>query len=138
MNLEDYRVLVEGIKDYAVFLLNPKGLITTWNPGAKQITGYEAGEIRGCHFSRLYPSDDATCIKAGRILEMAVEEYRYEERDWQVRRDGSLFWANLVLIPVMGSTGELYGFAVVIRDVTNRNTTLIFPAQEILSRHGLI
>jgi diguanylate cyclase (GGDEF)-like protein/PAS domain S-box-containing protein len=120
MNLEDYCVLVEGIKDYAVFLLNPEGFVMTWNQGAKQITGYEAGEIIGCQFSRLYPSDNATRLKAHRILEMAVEENRYEERDWQVRRDGSLFWANLVLTPVTGSDGGLNGFAVITRDLTNR------------------
>lgn len=115
---ERFRLIVEGIRDYAIFLLDPEGNVLTWNSGAALIKGYTASEIIGQHFSRFYPADDAA--RAARELEIARTEGRYEEEGWRVRKDGSRFWANVVLTVLRSPNGELLGYAKVTRDLTER------------------
>src|SRR5919202_6557602 len=94
---EIYRLLVEGVKDYAILMLDPTGQIVSWNAGAERITGYRAEEIIGQHFSRFYPAEEVARGKPGRELEVATEQGRDEEEGWRVRKDGSAFWANVVV-----------------------------------------
>ena len=111
-----YRLLVENIRDYAVFLLDASGNIVTWNPGAERIKGYTASEIIGKHFSVFYPEEDRAAGKPSRALQTAADEGRWEEHGWRVRKDGSRFWANVVLSPLHDADGNLTGFAKVTRD----------------------
>lgn len=115
---ERFRLLVEGVQDYAIYLLDPKGRITTWNAGAERFKGYKAVEIIGQHFSRFYTEEDIARRHPWTELEVATREGRYEEEGWRVRKDGSRFWANVVITALRTDKGELYGFAKVTRDVT--------------------
>ena len=117
---ERFRLLVQGVKDYAIFMLDPAGYVASWNEGAQRIKGYEAAEIIGRHFSTFYPAEDVADGKPARELEIAVGEGKYEEEGWRVRKDGSLFWANVLITAVRGSDGRLVGFAKVTRDLTER------------------
>ena len=117
---ETFRLLVESVKDYAIFMLDPAGHVLTWNRGAERIKGYSASEILGQHFSRFYPTEDAQSGKCDRELEIAARDGRFEEEGWRVRKDGSKFWANVVITAVRGSDGKLLGFAKVTRDLTER------------------
>lgn len=117
---ERFRLLVESVKDYAIFILDRKGLVSTWNTGAARIKGYSADEIIGTHFSRFYPDDAVSAGKCDRDLEIAAATGRTESEGWRVRKDGSRFWANAVLTCLRDATGEVIGFAKVTRDLTER------------------
>jgi PAS domain S-box-containing protein len=115
-----HRLLVENVRDYAIFALDPTGHVMTWNPGAQRFKGYLAGEIIGKHFSIFYPPDDLAANKPGRELEIAVREGRLEDEGWRLRKDGSRFWANVVITALRDDTGALVGFAKITRDLTER------------------
>jgi PAS domain S-box-containing protein len=115
-----FRLLVDAVKDYAIFLLDPTGRVATWNPGAKRINGYEASEIIGQHFSRFYPEEDVRAGKCERELEIATRDGQFEEEGWRVRKDGTTFWANVLIAAVHNGAGELIGFTKVTRDLTER------------------
>jgi len=117
---EQFRLLVEGVKDYGIFLLDPEGNVATWNAGAEQAKGYRAEEIIGQHFSRFYTPEDIAARHPQQELEIAAREGRYEEEGWRVRKDGSRFWANVVITALFDQEGELKGFGKVTRDVTER------------------
>ncbi|BDB27640.1 PAS domain-containing hybrid sensor histidine kinase/response regulator [Cupriavidus sp. P-10] len=117
---ETLRLLVEGVKDYAVFMLDPAGNIVSWNSGASYIKGYRRDEILGRHFSVFYPPDDVAAGKPARLLEQARRGGRVEDEGWRVRKDGSLFWANVTLTAVYDESRALRGFAKVTRDMSER------------------
>jgi PAS domain S-box-containing protein len=114
------RSLVEGVRDYAIYLLDREGYITTWNPGAERIKQYTADEIVGMHFSRFFTPEDTERGRPAELLRLAAARGRIEEEGWRVRKDGSRFWANVILTAIRDSTGELTGFAKVTRDYTDR------------------
>jgi PAS domain S-box-containing protein len=116
---ERYRVLVSGVVDYAIFMLDPNGMVTNWNAGAERIKGYRASEIVGQHFSRFYTEEDRARGEPQRALEVAAREGKYEAEALRVRKDGSRFWANVV-IDALREDGRLIGFAKITRDVTER------------------
>ena len=116
---EDY-LLVQSIKDYAIFMLNPNGIISTWNQGAKQIKGYSADEIIGKHFSIFYTEEDLLNKKPEMELEVALSEGKYEEEGWRKRKDGSTFWANVLITSVYDEGGKHIGFSKITRDLTDR------------------
>jgi PAS domain S-box-containing protein len=117
---EQFRLLVDSVKDYAIFMLSPAGVIQSWNSGAQLIKGYSAADIIGRHFSLFYRPDDIEAGLPERELKTALAVGRVEEEGWRVRKDGSVFWANVVLSPVHSAEGELRGFAKVTRDMTER------------------
>jgi len=117
---ERFRLLVEGVKDYAIFMLDPHGYITTWNEGAKRIKGYEAEEIVGEHFSIFYTDEDVERAHPEEELRVAEAEGSYEEEGIRVRKDGSTFWANVLITALRDEEGDLKGFAKVTRDITAR------------------
>jgi PAS domain S-box-containing protein len=118
--LEKYRLLVESVEDYAIFLLDTEGYIQTWNKGARKTKGYTPDEIIGKHFSIFYLPEDIEAKKPERELVLARQLGRVEDEDWRVRKDGSQFWANVVITALRDETGELVGFAKVTRDLTER------------------
>jgi PAS domain S-box-containing protein len=115
---ELYRRLVQGVKDYAIFALDPDGIVTSWNEGARHLKRYEADEIIGRHFSIFYPDEDKD--KPPRELDIARAEGRFEEEGWRVRKDGSRFWANVLITPLYDNDHTLIAFAKVTRDLTER------------------
>ena len=115
-----FRLLVESVRDYGVFVLDPKGHVATWNAGAERIKGYTANEIMGKHFSVFYPPEDVKAGKTEMELEVAEREGRFEDEGWRVRKDGSKFWANVVISAVRDDSGTLVGFSKVTRDLTDR------------------
>jgi PAS domain S-box-containing protein len=117
---ERFRLLVEGVKDYAIFMLDAEGSVTSWNPGAERIKGYEAEEIIGEHFSIFYTDEDVERGHPDEVLRVAGAEGSYEEEGIRVRKDGSTFWANVVITALRDDTGNLRGFAKVTRDITAR------------------
>jgi len=117
---DQFRLLVESVRDYAIFLLDPDGNIISWNAGAERINGYHADEIIGRHFSIFYPAADARRGKPEYELRIATEEGRYEEEGWRVRKDGSLFWASVDITALRDEKQRLVGFAKVTRDLTER------------------
>jgi len=117
---ERFRVLVRSVKDYGIFMLDPDGRVVSWNEGARRIKGYEAEEILGKHFSTFYPPDVAASGHPTRELAMARRDGRYEEEGWRIRKDGSRFWASVVITPLFGEHGDLMGYAKVTRDLTER------------------
>ena len=117
---EMFRLLVEGVKDYAIFMLDPDGFIVSWNTGAQTIKGYTAGEIIGQHFSRFYPPDAIARNWPARELQIAQAEGRFEEEGWRLRKDGTPFWANVVITSLYDEDGRLRGFAKVTRDLSDR------------------
>ncbi|TMB16065.1 MAG: PAS domain S-box protein, partial [Deltaproteobacteria bacterium] len=127
---ERLRLMIESVKDYAIFLLDPQGRVTSWNPGAERMKGYAAEEIIGQHFSRFYPAEDASSGKAARELEIAASTGHFEEEGWRVRKDGSRFWASVVLSAVHNPAGELIGFTKITRDMTERRRA----AEELAER----
>ena len=114
------RVLVESLRDYAVFLLDPEGIVATWNPGAEFIKGYRPDEIIGRHFSVLHPPDDREAGKPQRALMVAEAEGRWEGEGWRMRKDGGQFWASAVITTLRGASGAVVGFGKVTRDLTDR------------------
>jgi PAS domain S-box-containing protein len=117
---ERFRLLVQGVKDYAIFMLNPAGVVQSWNSGAELIKGYRSDEVIGRHFSMFYQEQDLRAGKPEAELKLALEKGRAEEEGWRVRKDGSVFWANVVLTPVYDAHKTLQGFAKVTRDMTER------------------
>ncbi|TDV55141.1 PAS domain-containing sensor histidine kinase [Actinophytocola oryzae] len=121
MRSEDgYRLLVQGVRDYGIFMLDTTGHITSWNTGAQRIKGYREDEILGQHFSVFYPPEDIAADKPARELEEAIREGRLEDEGWRLRKDGTRFWANVVITALFSDTGELRGFSKVTRDMTER------------------
>ena len=119
-NEEMFRLLVASVKDYAIFMLDPTGHIVSWSAGAERIKGYAPSEIIGKHFSIFYPEADKQAHKPERELEIASRTGVYEEEGWRLRKDGSRFWANVVITAVHDESGALRGFAKVTRDITER------------------
>lgn len=117
---EHFRLLVAGVRDYAIFLLDPEGRIATWNEGAERIQGYTAGEILGQHISRFYSGEDVAAGEPERALARANAEGRVEEEAWRARKDGSRFLAHAVLTAIRDESGDLRGFAQVTHDITER------------------
>jgi PAS domain S-box-containing protein len=117
---ERFRLLVEGTRDYAIFILDPKGHVRSWNPGAERINGYRADEILGEHFSRFYPEEDVRRRKPDQELEVAAAEGRYEEEGWRVRKVGSRFWSSVLITALRDDAGNLRGFSKITRDITER------------------
>ena len=117
---EPFRLLVESVKDYAIFMIDPRGYIESWNLGAENIKGYKAGEIIGKHFSIFYPQEDIQRDKPGYELKVAAEVGRFEDEGWRIRKDGSRFWANVVITALRDKEGTLRGFGKVTRDLTDR------------------
>jgi PAS domain S-box-containing protein len=118
---ERFRLLVDNVRDYAILMLDPAGRVASWNQGAERIKGYKADEILGRHFSCFYPQEDVQEGKPEQELQTAIAEGRYEEEGWRIRKDGSRFWANVVLTALTDGTGKLRGFSKVTRDITERN-----------------
>ncbi|MDB5880876.1 MAG: chemotaxis protein CheY [Ramlibacter sp.] len=117
---ERFRLLVEGVRDYAIFMLDPDGTIRSWNAGAQAIKGYEAREIIGRPMDTFYPPEDQKAGKPARELADARANGRVEDEGWRVRKDGSLFWANVVITAIYNGAGQLVGYAKVTRDMTER------------------
>lgn len=117
---ERYHLLIDAVQDYAIFMLDPTGQVTSWNSGARKIKGYEVDEIVGRHFSIFYTPEDVAADKPARELALATAHGKAEDQGWRVRRDGSRFWADVTITAVRDSSGELRGFAKVTRDMTER------------------
>ncbi|TWB29755.1 PAS domain S-box-containing protein [Nitrospirillum bahiense] len=115
-----FQLLVDAIDDYAIYMLDATGVVSSWNPGARRFKGYEASEILGQHFSRFYTQEDRDAGVPQRALAIATSEGRFEAEGWRVRKDGTRFWASVVIDPVRDETGALIGFAKVTRDITER------------------
>ena len=115
-----YSMLVDGVTDYAIYMLDPNGIVTNWNRGAQRIKGYRTEEIVGQHFSRFYTEEDRAANVPQRSLEIAARDGRYEAEAWRVRKDGSRFLANVVIDALKDDSGQLIGFAKITRDVTER------------------
>ena len=131
---EQFRLLVQGVTDYAIYMLNPEGMITNWNLGAQRIKGYAPEEIIGAHFSKFYTDEDREAGEPQRALETAAREGRFEKEGWRVRKDGSRFWANVVIDAIRDDRGELIGYAKITRDITERKKSqeLLEGAREAL------
>jgi PAS domain S-box-containing protein len=117
---ELFRLLVEGIRDYAIFVLDPEGYVLTWNPGAQALKGYTQDEIVGKHFSKFYPSEAVQSGWPQRELSLAQKEGRFADEGWRVRKDGTSFWASVVISPLYAADGTISGFAKVTQDLTAR------------------
>jgi PAS domain S-box-containing protein len=117
---ERLRLMIQSVEDYAIFLLDPDGRVASWNAGAQRLKGYEASEIIGSHFSRFYPPEEIETGKAERELETARSTGRFEEEGWRIRKDGTRFWANVILSAVRDRDGRLIGFTKITRDMTER------------------
>ena len=117
---ERFRLLIEGVRDYAILSLTPTGYITSWNVGAEHIKGYQADEIIGQHFSRFYTEEDLERGRPQTALMTAMDEGRSEDEGWRVRKDGSRFWANVVITPLRDQEGKLIGFSKITRDLSER------------------
>jgi PAS domain S-box-containing protein len=115
-----FRTLIGGVTDYALFMLDPNGLVVNWNPGAERIKGYAADEIIGQHLSRFYTDRDRAAGLPARALQIAAQEGRYEAEGWRVRKDGSLFWANAIIDRIADENGAVIGFAKITRDITEK------------------
>ncbi len=115
-----YRLLVEAVTDYAIYMLDPTGIISSWNAGAARFKGYTADEIVGQHFSRFYTDEDRAAGLPERALATAAATGQFEAEGWRVRKDGTRFWASVVIDPIRDQRGELVGFAKVTRDRTER------------------
>ncbi|MGH7868597.1 MAG: PAS domain S-box protein, partial [Candidatus Dormibacteraceae bacterium] len=126
---ERFRLLVESVQDYAIFMLDADGHIISWNRGAERIKGYTGSEIMGQHFSVFYPREDIEAGKPERGLRIATAEGRFEDEGWRIRKDGSRFWASVVITALRDKAENLRGFAKVTRDMTDRK-----QAEESLRR----
>jgi len=115
-----YRILVEAITDYAIYMLDTDGRVTSWNSGAERFKGYSEGEILGQHFSRFYTEEDKAIGLPATALRTAREQGRFEHEGWRVRKDGSRFWAHVIIDPIRDSKGELVGYAKITRDLSER------------------
>jgi PAS domain S-box-containing protein len=124
-----FELLIGAVTDYAIYMLDPNGIVTSWNSGAQRFKGYKASEIIGQHFSRFYTDADRAEGQPERMLQIAAEEGRYEAEGWRVRQDGSLFWASVVIDAIRAEDGTLLGFAKITRDITEKK-----QAQETLEQ----
>jgi PAS domain S-box-containing protein len=115
-----YRLLIEAVTDYAIYMLDPAGIVSSWNPGAERFKGYKADEIIGQHFSQFYSEEDRKAGLPARALETAIREGKFENEGWRIRKDGTRFWAYVVIDPIRTRSGELVGFAKITRDLTER------------------
>jgi PAS domain S-box-containing protein len=115
-----FRLLVSGVTDYALFMLDPTGIVSNWNAGGRRIKGYAPEEIIGQHFSRFYTAADQAAGRPARALGFAEKTGRYEEEGWRVRKDGTFFWASVVIDAIRDESGKLLGFAKITRDITER------------------
>ena len=117
---ERFRLLVQGVTDYAIYMLSPEGTVTNWNVGAERIKGYSYDEIVGQHFSTFYTEEDRLGGLPARALATAAREGRYESEGWRLRKEGTRFWAHVVIDAIRGDMGELIGFAKITRDLTEK------------------
>jgi PAS domain S-box-containing protein len=117
---EVFRLLIEAVEDYAIFLIAPDGQVLTWNLGAQRAKGYEANEIIGKNFSAFYTPEERDAGRPARLLRLAAEHGKVEDEGWRVRKDGTRFWADVVLTALRDRTGRLYAFAKITRDLTER------------------
>ncbi|MBV7525442.1 MULTISPECIES: PAS domain-containing sensor histidine kinase [Pseudomonas] len=124
-----FRLLIDAVIDYAIYMIDPDGIITSWNAGARRFKGYEEAEILGQHFSRFYTDDDRRAGLPQRALDTAIREGRFEGEGWRVRKDGTHFWCHVVIDPIFDPSGTLLGFAKITRDLTDRKM-----AEEILKQ----
>jgi PAS domain S-box-containing protein len=124
-----FRLLIDAVVDYAIYMIDPDGIITSWNAGAKRFKGYEEAEILGQHFSRFYTPEDRKAGLPQRALDTAINEGRFEGEGWRVRKDGTHFWSHVVIDPIFDPSGKLLGFAKITRDLTDRKM-----AEEILKQ----
>ena len=115
-----FKLLVQSIVDYAIYMLDPEGHVTSWNAGAERIKGFQTSEILGQHFSKFYTEEDREAGLPGKVLEIARSEGRFEGEGWRVRKDGSRFWASVVIDRINDEDGELVGFAKITRDMTDK------------------
>jgi PAS domain S-box-containing protein len=122
---EQFRLLVQSVTDYAIYMLDPTGIVANWNIGAKRIKGYEPHEIIGKHFSLFYSQEDRDAGIPAQGLDIAAREGRWEKEGWRYRKDGSRFWANVVIDRIAGDDGTLIGFAKITRDMTERRAAQI-------------
>jgi PAS domain S-box-containing protein len=127
---ERFRLLVQSVRDYAIFMLDPDGNVASWNEGAQRIKLYTAGEIVGKHFSVFYPPEDVAAGKTVWELEVATREGRVEDEGWRVRKDGTRFWANVVITALRGKDGKLAGFTKVTRDLTERRAAQLREVED--------
>jgi PAS domain S-box-containing protein len=121
----NFKLLISGVTDYALYLLDPQGHVSSWNAGGQRIKGYSPEEIIGQHFSRFYTEPDRAAGRPARALSIARESGRYEEEGWRVRKDGSFFWASVIIDPIRDDDGKLIGFAKITRDITERREAQI-------------
>jgi PAS domain S-box-containing protein len=119
-----FELLVTSVKDYAIYMLDPDGYVASWNAGAQRFKGYLANEIVGHHFSDFYTPEDRAAGVPERALRTAVEEGKFEDEGWRVRKDGTRFWASVVVDPIRNASGELVGFAKITRDISERKDAL--------------
>ncbi|HZH50480.1 MAG TPA: PAS domain S-box protein [Microvirga sp.] len=124
-----FRLLVQGVTDYAIYMLDLDGHVTNWNAGAQRIKGYSESEIIGQHFSRFYTEEDRATNLPKRALATAISDGRFEHEGWRVRKDGTRFWASVIIDPIRNESGHLIGFAKITRDITERK-----EAQEALAQ----
>lgn len=115
-----FRIMVDSVRDYAIFLLDPKGVVASWNPGAERLKQYTGDEIIGRHFSVFYPEKEIANRKPDYELEVAARVGRFEDEGWRIRKDGSRFWANVVITRIADERGKLLGFGKITRDLTER------------------
>jgi len=115
-----FRLMVSSVKDYAILMLDPQGLVASWNEGAQRLKGYTEQEILGRHFSMFYPGDDVAAGRPDRELARAREQGRLEDEGWRLRKDGSRFWASVIITPMLDESGTLTGYSKVTRDITER------------------
>jgi PAS domain S-box-containing protein len=134
--LSRYRLLIDAVTDYAIYMLDKNGRIASWNPGARRLKGYEEAEILGQHSSRFYTEEDRAAGLPARALATAAKEGRFEGEGWRVRKDGSRFWASAIIDPIRKSTGELVGYAKITRDLTERREAQLTleRTREVLSQ----
>ncbi|MVV47982.1 PAS domain-containing sensor histidine kinase [Pseudomonas sp. PB120] len=124
-----FRLLIDAVIDYAIYMIDPDGIITSWNAGARRFKGYEEAEILGQHFSRFYTDEDRQAGLPQRALDTAIREGRFEGEGWRVRKDGTHFWCHVVIDPIRDASGTLLGFAKITRDLTDRKM-----AEEVLKQ----
>ena len=117
------QLLIEAVTDYAIYMLDPSGIVTSWNPGAQRLKGYAPAEIIGQHFSGFYTEEDQKAGLPARALEVAKRDGKFETEGWRVRKDGTRFWAYVVIDPIRHPSGEIVGFAKITRDLTERKET---------------
>ena len=127
-----YRLLIDSITDYAIYMLDPSGIVTSWNPGARRFKGYEGREIIGKHFSTFYTPEDREAGLPAKALSIARTEKRFEGEGWRLRKDGTRIWVNVVIDPIIDSNGALIGYAKVTRDLTERKQSenLLLKSEE--------